>query len=40
MNKTRILLALAVILFLTSCSRYVTTYQAASRHNKCGKYIK
>jgi PBP1b-binding outer membrane lipoprotein LpoB len=40
MTKSRLVLALAIILFLSSCNRYVTTYEAASRHNKCGKFIK
>jgi hypothetical protein len=40
MTKSKIILALAIILFLSSCNRYITTYEAANRHNKCGKYIK
>lgn len=40
MTKSKLILALAIILFLSSCSRYITTYEAASRHNKCGKFIR
>jgi hypothetical protein len=40
MTKSRLIAALAIILFLSSCNRYITTYEAASRHNKCGKYIR
>lgn len=40
MMKSRLMLALGIVLFLSSCSRYVTTYEAAHRHNKCGKYVR
>ena len=40
MMKSRLILALAIVLFLSSCNRYITTYDAANRHNRCGKFIK
>jgi hypothetical protein len=40
MTKSRFILALAIIVFLSSCNRYITTYEAANRHNKCGKFIR
>ncbi len=40
MAKSRIILALVIIIFLSSCNRYISTHEAATRHNKCGKFIK
>ena len=40
MTKSRFILALAIVLFLSSCNRYITTHEAANRHNKCGKFIR
>ena len=42
MTKSRIVIAavLLVMVVVSSCNRYITTYEAANRHNKCGKYIR
>jgi hypothetical protein len=35
-----ILSAIAVILFVSSCSRGITTYEAANGKAKCGRYVR
>ena len=38
--KAKFVFALAIIVFLSSCNRYITTYEAAHNRNRCGKMIR
>ena len=36
----KILALIAIIVFLSSCNRYITTYEAANGKAKCGRVIR
>lgn len=40
MKKITLLALTALALAVTSCNRYITTYEAANGKAKCGRYLK